>query len=106
MYQCREAHGFATVLIRTLSVTALACISAAGALSQGNSAPITLYGHVPPIVAVSQAVGRAPASERVDLALTLPLRNQAGLDDLLARLHDPHDPLYGKYLTPAEFAER
>ncbi len=66
-----------------------------------------LTGHVP-FVAVAHAhlVGRVAAAQTVGLALTLPLRNQAALTDLLSRLSAPGDPLCGKFLTPAEFAAR
>lgn len=47
----------------------------------------------------------APVGE-VRLALTLPLRNQAALDDLLRRLYDPADPLFERYLSADEFAAR
>ena len=66
-----------------------------------------LTGHVP-LAAVAHAhlIGRVAAAQTVGLALTLPLRNQAELSDLLSRLSKPGDPLYGKFLTPAEFTAR
>jgi len=57
-------------------------------------------------VAQSRLLGRLDAAAPVRLALSLPPRNQAAMDDLLSRLYDPHDPLYGRYLTPAEWAAR
>ena len=66
-----------------------------------------LSGHVPAaMVARSRLLGRVAASQTVGLALTLPLRNQAALDDLLSRLYTPGDPLYGQFLTPEEFTAR
>lgn len=66
-----------------------------------------LTGHIPfAAVAHAHLVGRVAAAQPVGLALTLPLRNQAALSDLLSRLYTPGDPLYGKYLTPAEFTEQ
>ncbi len=46
------------------------------------------------------------SSEPVTLALTLPLRRQAELADLLRGLSDPADPRYGQFLTPEQFAAR
>lgn len=66
-----------------------------------------LAGHVPSTaVAYAHLLGRVAAAQTVGLALTLPLRNQADLSDLLARLYTPGDPLHGQFLTPAEFTAR
>ena len=70
--------------------------------SAQNSRQI-LRGHVPALVQSANLVGRVQPSEPVHLALTLPLRNQAALNDLLKRLYDPADPMYGKYLTTEQF---
>jgi subtilase family serine protease len=71
-----------------------------------DGAAVRLNDHIPPLVAQSRVVDRVNARQPIRLALALPLRNQAGLDDLLNRLYDPDDLLYGQYLTPAEFTER
>ena len=47
-----------------------------------------------------------PGNTPLTLTLTLPLRNEAALEDLLGRLHDLADTAYGHYLTPAQFAAR
>ena len=66
-----------------------------------------LSGHVPTAaIAQSRLLGRVAAGQMVSLALTLPLRNQAALPDLIARQSTPGDPLCGHYLTPAEFTAR
>ncbi|BDI29815.1 hypothetical protein CCAX7_18660 [Capsulimonas corticalis] len=74
--------------------------------AHGAVSRFSLAGHIPPAVADSDIVGQVPSSSPVNLALTLPLRNQTALRDLIQRLHNPADPLYGKYLTPAQFASR
>ncbi len=51
----------------------------------------------------SQATGRLPASQRMDVAMTLKLRNQPQLNDLLQSLYDPASPNYRKFLTVAQF---
>ncbi|MEO7719416.1 MAG: protease pro-enzyme activation domain-containing protein [Capsulimonas sp.] len=74
-----------------------------------------LIGAVPPAIAQSQIPGALvgahalrpmSAAQNVELALVLPLRNQAEATDLLRRQHDPHDPLFGKHLTTSEFISR
>jgi subtilase family serine protease len=63
-------------------------------------------GHVPAAVARLAPVGRLPASQRLNLAIGLPLRNQGELDSLLQQLYDPASPNYRRYLTPAQFTEQ
>ena len=66
----------------------------------------TLHGHVPAAVAHLTPNGRVPATNQLALAIGLPLRNQTGLDELIAQLYDPRSTNYHKYLTPEEFAAR
>jgi subtilase family serine protease len=67
-----------------------------------------LQHHVRPAVASGQAVpvGHLPSTERLQLAIMLPLRNQSELTSLLGRLNDPTSSDYGHFLTVAEFTER
>jgi subtilase family serine protease len=62
-----------------------------------------LSGHVPGATAAVTPVGRAPADQRLSLAIALPLRNQESLNNLLADLYDPASPRYHQYLTPEQF---
>ena len=63
-------------------------------------------GHIPAAAARLAAVGDLPGSQRLNLAIGLPLRNQPELDTLLRELYDPASPNYRRYLTPEQFAER
>ena len=65
-----------------------------------------LHGHVPAAVARLQSTGRLPATNRLYLAIGLPLRNQPALTNLLAQLYDPASPNYHRYLTPEQFTEQ
>jgi len=69
---------------------------------------LTLTSHVPAAVANGQAVrsGDLPSAQRMSLAISLPLRNEAELDDLLQRLYDPQSPSFHQYLSVQEFADR
>jgi hypothetical protein len=55
----------------------------------------TLTSHVPPAVANGQAawLDEFRSTQRLSLAISLPLRNETELDDLLQRLYDPESPL-------------
>ena len=67
-----------------------------------------LKGHVPEVIRRMnlQSTGELPATNRLDLAIGLPLRNGAELTNFLRQLYDPASPNYRKYLTPEQFTER
>jgi hypothetical protein len=67
-----------------------------------------LHGHVPAAIArfQLQPVSRLPATNRLNLAIGLPLRNEAALDKLLSEIYDPSSTNYHRYLTSEEFAAR
>ena len=77
------------------------------AAAQAEQRPI-MTTHVPQAVASGLAplVGHVPGKQSMSLAIALPLRNQAELDDLLQRLYDPQSPSFHKYLSVEEFADR
>jgi subtilase family serine protease len=64
-----------------------------------------LHSHVRPAVSSGAAalVSPLPPSQQMDLTLVLPLRNQAELTSLLARLYDPSSPDYRHFLSVAQF---
>jgi hypothetical protein len=87
------------------------CLAAAAAFGllagpAGAAGDRSLRGHLPPAAARTEPLGRLPSTNRLDLAIGLPLRDTDALERLLARLHDPASPDYRRYLTPAQFAER
>jgi subtilase family serine protease len=65
-----------------------------------------LRGHVPPPSALTQPLGRLPATNSLRLAISLPLRNGADLTNLLQSLYNPASTNYHHYLTPAQFNEK
>jgi subtilase family serine protease len=77
------------------------------ATAQAEPRP-TMTTHVPEAVAngVAPLVGHLPSAERLSLAISLPLRNEAELDNLLQQLYDPQSPSYHHYLSVQEFASR
>jgi subtilase family serine protease len=65
-----------------------------------------LPGHVPEAVKGLSPSGRLPATNVLDLAIGLPLRDQPGLDSLLRQIYDPGSPQFRQYVTPEEFTGR
>jgi subtilase family serine protease len=50
-------------------------------------------------------MGRFPGTNRLNLAIGLPLRNEEALDNLLQQIYDPASPNFRQYLTPEQFTE-
>jgi subtilase family serine protease len=69
---------------------------------------LTMTRHVPEAVSSGKAqlVSQLPAAQRLSLAISLPLRNENGLNDLLQQIYDPHSASYRHYLSVQEFTER
>ena len=65
-----------------------------------------LHNIVPSATAELRPLERLAATNRLDLAIGLPLRNTTELGQLLRQLYDPASPNYHRYLTPAQFTDR
>jgi hypothetical protein len=61
--------------------------------------------HLPAAAASLTPVGKLADTNRLHLAIALPLRNQDVLSNLLQQLYDPASPNYHQYLTPDRFTE-
>jgi subtilase family serine protease len=93
---------------RTFGVLALATgMLFFGSLVQAEQ-HLTMTTHVHQAVVDGQAAlaGHLPGTQRLSLAISLPLRNESGLGDLLQEIYDPDSPGYRQYLSVAEFTER
>ena len=114
---CGCAASRATVLNRsahhartngyTLRLAGVVSLLAFGLPLAGSAAPRQQLsgGHVPAAVARLVSAGSLPGSQRLNLAIALPLRNQDTLTNLLHQLYDPASPKYHRYLTPEQFTE-
>ena len=91
-----------------LSLFSFLLLPAFIAPAQAAPAPLVrLPGHLAPEALRGAAiVGRKAPTDRMPLALTLPLRDPAGLDRLLARQYTPGDPLFHHFITTSEFTAR
>src|ERR1700683_1583383 len=63
-------------------------------------------GHRPAILSQLTPLGPLDKTQELNLAISLPLRNQAGLTQLLQQISNPKSPNYRHYLTPAQFTAR
>src|ERR1700677_18080 len=62
-----------------------------------------LHGHVPQALATAPSLGDMADSEKLSLAISLPLRNQQALNYLLKSISDVHSTQYRRFLTPQKF---
>jgi uncharacterized repeat protein (TIGR01451 family) len=96
--------------LNRLSSVAVAAACAALVLLPGTPARAAgsqvLHGHVPAAVARLQPIRRLDGTNHLKLAISLPLRDRAGLSMLLRQIYDPTSPNYHHYLTAAQFADR
>lgn len=87
------------LLIGSLVVTMFVAVASGASLR-------TLSGHVQPQAARLPAVGRVDVSQRLNLAIGLPLRHQAQLTGLLDQIYDPASPNWHHYLSVEQFTEQ
>ncbi|HUC84231.1 MAG TPA: protease pro-enzyme activation domain-containing protein, partial [Candidatus Acidoferrales bacterium] len=87
------------LLLWLLQIPAGLLCAAEKRLPVGQVLPVVARGNVSPI-------GDVAGANELRLALALPLRDPAGLANLLAALCSPGSPLYHHYLRPGEFADR
>jgi uncharacterized repeat protein (TIGR03803 family) len=65
-----------------------------------------LHQNVPATVANAAPLRPSPGWRRLNLSLSLPLRDRPGLTNLLHQLYDPASPNFRHFLTPEQFAQR
>ncbi len=94
------------IISRINALTVAIVLAGAASAFSAEPARKTLAGHVPAAVARLAPQGRLPSTNQLYLAIGLPLRNQAALDELLRQLQDPSSANYHKYLTPEEYTAR
>jgi subtilase family serine protease len=87
------------------AILAFTLIAAAAAQAEPRA---LLTSHVPDAVSSGLAplVGHVPPNQRLSLAISLPLRNEAGLDDLVQQIYDPQSTSYHRYLSVQDFTRQ
>src|SRR5271156_1981474 len=96
-------------MLRRLSTSLLTLVTLvllASLVCQGQQ--LTLTHHVRAATLNGQAhyLGPLPATQSMRLVLTLPLRDQEGLDNFLRDVYDPASASYRHFLTVEEFTAR
>ncbi len=96
---------FISVATFIASITALSVIAQPAATVAANGDKF-LAGHRPDAASRLVALSQMSATNEIRLAIGLPLRDEAGLQEFLADVYNPASPSYRKFLTPAELATR
>jgi len=102
-----EAGGFSARLLSTKLNHWLVAGALLTFVFSGNGAPVVDVNHtgLSSLVAKSTVVSDTDPSQIVTVLLALPLSNSSGAVDYAKRVSTPGDPLYGKFLTPDQFAK-
>jgi uncharacterized repeat protein (TIGR03803 family) len=65
-----------------------------------------LHNQVPAAATNAALIRHSSRWRRLNLAISLPLRDREGLTNLLQQLYDPASPNFRHFLTPEQFAQR
>lgn len=95
-----------TVVTGVSALLAFGLSGAAAASVGGHSSGTVLTGVRPSWATSARGIGAASASNRVSLRVWLSLRDPAAVAQLVKSVTNPKSPLYGHYLTPAQFNAR
>src|SRR5580765_8361272 len=87
-----------------LATLGIACVFVSGLPAFGAGRQVVEKTR-PAAAARLSPIGRPTASGRLHLAIGLPLRNEADLNDLLGQLYDPKSPNFHRWQTPQQLAE-
>ena len=79
------------------------CLSLPGPVSGQTRQILTTHVAAP---ANARLLGRLNGAQRLNVALTLTLRDQSGLQSFVEQVSDPASPNYRQYLSPEQFAQR
>jgi subtilase family serine protease len=71
-----------------------------------GSTPTASVVDLSPLVAQSEVTSPADPNQEISLVLVLPLKDAKAANEFVKRVSDPTDELYGKFLTPGEFAAK
>jgi kumamolisin len=67
---------------------------------------VAVPDNVSPAISHSAKIGELAANKSMSVAVSLKLRDEAGLRKFLSEVSNPHSPEYRHFLTPAEFTAR
>ena len=95
-------------MVRKISLFLLTITAIVTVLTTNSQAQSVLTRHVREATRTGEAkpIGQLPSDQIMNLAVVLPLRDQAGLDSFLQEVYDPTSPSYRHFVTVPEFTQR
>ncbi|HEX5547334.1 MAG TPA: protease pro-enzyme activation domain-containing protein, partial [Ktedonobacterales bacterium] len=103
----KVAIGALIALTVLTALVALPLVNSHFTSHAANSGRWTIHGHLVPAVRGRHALAQAPdMAQALDLSISLSLRNQSGLTQLIAAQNNPHSGQYHQYLSTREFQAR
>ena len=103
----KVAFGALIALALLAALAAVPLVNAHFTSHAAGSGRWTVHGHLVPAVRGRHALAQAPdTAQALDLSISLSLRNQSGLTQLLAAQNNPHSGHYHQYLSTREFQAR
>lgn len=103
----RVAFGALIALALLAALAAVPLVNAHFTSHAAGSGRWTIRGHLVPAVRGRHALAQPPDTDQaLDLSISLSLRNQSGLTQLIAAQNNPHSGLYHRYLSTREFQAR
>src|SRR5689334_6721388 len=94
------------ILGRVAAPLPLLLIALLGIAAPSAEAGRALQGHVPRAAREELPLSDVSPQNQIQLAIGLPVRDQAALDKFVKEVSDPTSPNFRQYLTPEQFTER
>lgn len=93
-------------MIRRIATSLLTLVALVSFVSTASHAGTVMTHHAREVITRVPMVGHLPANQSMRLVLTLPIRDQAGLDAFLKDVYDKNSPNFRHFLTVDQFTEK
>ncbi len=93
-------------MIRRIATSLLTLVALVSFVSTASHAGTVMTHHAREVINRVPMVGHLPENQSMRLVLTLPIRDQAGLDAFLKDVYDKNSPNFRHFLTVEQFTEK
>lgn len=93
-------------LVKRTQALALGLLVGGSVFAQSGAKFSKLETHAPAALRHSTDTGRTAANQMLHLSVSLPLADQAGLEEFVNSVNNPSSPNFHHYLTPTQVGER
>jgi len=96
----------ARVVVSAIAVSAVAAVPLVAHATSGSSTTMQLANSVVPGLAAATDLGAVPATQKLQVVVSLAHPDAAGERATVAAVYDPKSPTYHHFLTPTQWADR